>query len=164
MDYVIFIFVLAILTAASISDFKSREVPDSISYILIIGSFLLVLAYSIEYKTISNLLYMPLSILLIAGFSYIMYRIGQWGGGDVKLLFGLSLVFTSLNLFSNTSFVALLINILLFGGVYGLLGTIILGLVKIKKLKKYFKAYDIPFFCSNGNNYNNIDFSYPITT
>ncbi len=146
MDYVIFIFVLAILTAASISDFKSREVPDSISYILIIGSFLLVLAYSIEYKTISNLLYMPLSILLIAGFSYIMYRIGQWGGGDVKLLFGLSLVFTSLNLFSNTSFVALLINILLFGGVYGLLGTIILGLVKIKKLKKYFKAYDIPFF------------------
>lgn len=144
----IFIFVVSLLVIASVSDFRKREVPDSVSYVLIAGSAFLVLVYSVENNTLSNLVYMPLSILLIAGFSYFMYRIGQWGGGDVKLLFGLSIVFTSLNLFSNESFIALFINILLFGGVYGLLGTISLGLIKIRKLEKYFKPYDIPFFIS----------------
>ncbi len=148
MDYLIFIFVVAVLIVASISDFRKREVPDSLSYILIGGSALLVLSYSAIYSTVSNLIYLPLSVLLISGFSYFMYRIGQWGGGDVKLLFGLSLVFTSIGLFSDKSFVALFINILLFGGIYGLFGTIILGLVKIRKLRHYFKPYDIPFLIS----------------
>ena len=146
MYYLIFIFVVLLLVAASISDFRRREVPDSISYILIAGGLLLSFIYSLAYGTVSNLIYMPFSILLLFGFSYFMYRLGQWGGGDVKLLFGLSMVFTSLNLFSNRSFIALFMNILLFGGVYGLLGTIFVGIVKIKKLKKYFKFYDIPFF------------------
>lgn len=146
MDYVIFIFVLALLTAASICDFRRREVPDSISYLLMAGSLLIVLAYSIEYDTILNLVYMPLSILLLAGFAYFMYRMGQWGGGDVKLIFGLSIVFTSVNIFSSNSFIALFMNILLFGGIYGIFGTIIKGLINIKKLKQHFKYYDIPFF------------------
>ena len=134
---------------ASIKDFKNREVPDSISYILIFGGLLLSLAYSISYNTISNLVYIPLSVLLLFGFSYFMYVLGQWGGGDVKLMLGLSFVFSSINLFSDKSFVALFINILLFGGVYGLLSTIFLGLVKIKELKRYFQRYDLPFFIAS---------------
>ena len=146
MDYLVFIFVLLMLLIASIQDFKNREVPDSISYILIGGAILLSFIYSISYNTTANLTYIPLSVLLLFGFSYLMYRLGQWGGGDVKLIFGLSFVFTSLNIFSNKSFIALFINILLFGGVYGLIGTIFLGVIKIKELKKYFQRYDIPFF------------------
>ena len=149
IDYLIFIFVLLVLLLASIKDFKNREVPDSISYILIFGGLLLSLAYSISYNTISNLVYIPLSVLLLFGFSYFMYVLGQWGGGDVKLMLGLSFVFSSINLFSDKSFVALFINILLFGGVYGLLSTIFLGLVKIKELKKYFQRYDLPFFIAS---------------
>ncbi len=137
------------LLIASIKDFKNREVPDSISYILIFGGILLSLAYSISYSTISNLIYIPLSVLLLFGFSYFMYVLGQWGGGDVKLMLGLSFVFSSINLFSDKSFIALFINILLFGGVYGLLSTIFLGLVKIKQLKKYFQRYDVPFFIAS---------------
>lgn len=146
INYLIFIFVIGVLILASITDIKKREVPDSISYVLIAGSSLLVLAYSISNNTISNLVYMPLSILLVTGFSYFMYKVGQWGGGDVKILLGISIVFTSINLFSNRSFIALFINILLFGGIYGILGTIAVGVIKIKKLKNHFKAYDIPFF------------------
>jgi Flp pilus assembly protein protease CpaA len=149
IDYLIFIFVLLVLLLASIKDFKNREVPDSISYILIFGGLLLSLAYSISYNTISNLVYIPLSVLLLFGFSYFMYVLGQWGGGDVKLMLGLSFVFSSINLFSDKSFVALFINILLFGGVYGLLSTIFLGLVKIKELKRYFQRYDLPFFIAS---------------
>lgn len=146
MDYLIFIFVTSILLIASISDFRKREVPDSLSYILIAGSLFLSFLYSIAYNTISNLVYMPVSILVLFGFAYFMYRSGQWGGGDVKLIFGLSTVFTSLNMFSNRSFIALFINVLLFGGVYGIFATIFIGLVKIKKLKEHFKYYDLPFF------------------
>jgi Flp pilus assembly protein protease CpaA len=149
MDYLIFIFVLFMLLIAAIQDFKNREVPDSISYILIAGALLLSFMYSIYYNTISNLVYLPLSVLLLFVFSYLMYRLGQWGGGDVKLMLGLSFVFTSLNLFSDRSFVALFINILLFGGIYGLIGTIIFGLIKMRKLKKYFQRYDIPFFAGS---------------
>ena len=149
MDYLVFIFVLLVLLLASIEDFRDREVPDSISYILIGGAILLSFIYSISYNTISNLTYIPISVLLLFGFSYFMYRLGQWGGGDVKLMLGLSFVFTSLNLFSDKSFVALFINILLFGGIYGLIGTIFLGLMKIRELKKYFQRYDFPFFVAS---------------
>ncbi|MCL4376507.1 A24 family peptidase [Candidatus Parvarchaeota archaeon] len=149
MDYLIFIFVLFMLLVASIQDFRNREVPDSISYILIAGTLLLSFIYSIAYSTISNLVYIPISMLLLFGFSYFMYRLGQWGGGDVKLMLGLSFVFTSLNVFSNQSFIALFINILLFGGIYGLVGTVFLGIIKIKKLRKHFKRYDIPFFIAS---------------
>ncbi|MCL4396773.1 A24 family peptidase [Candidatus Parvarchaeota archaeon] len=149
MDYLIFIFVLFMLLVASIQDFKNREVPDYISYILIAGTLLLSLTYSIAYNTISNLIYIPLSVLLLFGFSYFMYRLGQWGGGDVKLMLGLSFVFTSLNVFSDKSFIALFINILLFGGIYGLIGTVFLGVIKIKKLKKHFQKYDLPFFIAS---------------
>ncbi len=149
MDYLIFIFVLLMLLTASIQDFRNREVPDSISYMLIAGTLMLSFIYSIAYNTISNLIYIPLAIFLLFGFSYFMYRLGQWGGGDVKLMLGLSFVFTYLNVFSNKSFIALFINILLFGGIYGLIGTIFLGVIKIKALKKHFKWYDLPFFISS---------------
>ncbi len=119
------------LLLASIQDFRKREVPDSISYILIAGALLLSFIYSIVYNTVSNLIYIPLSMLLLFGFSYFMYRLGQWGGGDVKLMLGLSIIFNSLNLFSDKSFIALFINILLFGGIYGLIGTVFFGLIKI---------------------------------
>ncbi len=149
MDYLIFIFVLLMLLIASIQDFRNREVPDSISYILMAGTLLLSFIYSLAYNTISNLIYIPISLLLLFGFSYFMYRLGQWGGGDVKLMLGLSFVFTSLNVFSDKSFIALFINILLFGGIYGLIGTILFGLVKINKLKKHFQRYDVPFFIAS---------------
>ena len=148
MDYLIFIFVLSALFIASIEDFRSREVPDFLSYLLIAGGIFLSLLYSLEYMTAANLDYLPISMLLLFGFSYFMYRLGQWGGGDVKLMLGLSFVFTSMNLFSDKSFVALFINILLFGGVYGLLGTIFFGLIKIDKLYRHLESYDIPFFAA----------------
>ena len=64
-------------------------------------------------------------------------------------MLGLSFAFTSLNIFSDKSFIALFINILLFGGIYGLIGTIIFGIIKINKLRKYLKKYDAPFFIAS---------------
>ncbi|MCL4400932.1 prepilin peptidase [Candidatus Parvarchaeota archaeon] len=137
------IFVVGVFSIASYSDIQSREVPDFLSYLLLAGGLLLNLSLSIATGSISNLIFMPLSILLLFGFAYTMYYFGQWGGGDVKLMLGLSVVFTSFSLYSNFSFFGLFINMLIFGGLYGLFGTIIFGLLKFRHFKKLLHYYDI---------------------
>ncbi len=138
----IFVYCISMLAAASVSDIKTREVPDFISYALIIGGFLLTLAYAITQNSIGSIIFLPASVALLFGFSYLMYNLGQWAGGDVKLMLGLSLMFTSASLFSNLSFVALFLNILVFGGLYGLLGTLVFGLLKFRSLAKLLRLYD----------------------
>jgi hypothetical protein len=118
-------------------------VPDFLSYFLISGGAFLSLLLAIYNGNLSNLVYFPASVAVLFGFAYLMYFLGQWGGGDVKLMLGLAFVFTALNIYSNFSFVAVFINTLVFGGVYGLLGTITFGLLKFKLLKKYLRSYDI---------------------
>lgn len=137
------VFTVAVLSAASFFDMRTREVPDFLSYLLICGGLLLNLALSIDANSISNLIFVPISVLLLFGFAYLMYRLGQWGGGDVKLMLGLAMIFTSFDLYSNFSFVGLFINMLIFGGLYGLFGTIVFGLIKFKHLKKLLRYYDL---------------------
>ncbi len=143
ISLLIFVFVLLILGAASVFDARKREVPDFISYILIMGGLMLSLFYSIASYSIGNLVYMPLSIGLLFGFAYAMYYMGQWGGGDVKLMLGLAVVFTAISPTSRTSFISLFINILIFGGVYGLLGTLFIGAIHPKKMSKLLRKYDV---------------------
>ncbi len=137
------VFLVATLSIASYSDIKTREVPDFISYMLICGGLLLSLILAVDNNSIANLEFMPLSIGVLFGFSYLMYRTGQWAGGDVKLMLGLSVIFTSFSMSSSFSFINLFINILIFGGVYGLLGTIVFGLIKFKHMRKFLHLYDV---------------------
>jgi prepilin signal peptidase PulO-like enzyme (type II secretory pathway) len=72
-----------------------------------------------------------------------MYVSGQWAGGDVKLMLGLAMLFTAIDLSNPFSFANLFFNILIFGGLYGLVGTIIFGIIKFKELRKFLYFYDI---------------------
>ncbi len=137
------IFAIATMSLAAYFDIRTREVPDFISYLMVTGGLSINLAISITSGSILNLEFLPLAILLLFGFSYLMYRSGQWGGGDVKLMLGLSMIFTAGDLFSHFSFIALFINMLIFGGLYGIVGTVVYGLAKIKKLYRFLKIYDI---------------------
>jgi Flp pilus assembly protein protease CpaA len=139
----IFVFYCGALLLASVFDVKTREVPDSISYTVIFGGLLLVLLLAVAERSLSVLLFVPLSTLVLFGFAYLMYMLGQWGGGDVKLMLGLSFLFSSIDLYSNLSFISLFINVLIFGGLYGLLSTLIFGVVKFRKLRKFLHLYDI---------------------
>lgn len=143
---VIYGFIIFILSAASFFDFKSREVPDFISYVFIAGAVLLIVALSIYTGSIQTLEFIPLSVALLFGFAYLMYRLGQWGGGDVKLMLGLAFLFTSISIKSNLSFVNLFINVLLFGGAYGLLLIMVLGALRYREMKKQLKTYDYALF------------------
>lgn len=139
---VIYGFIIFILSLASVFDIKSREVPDFISYVFLVGAILLILILAIYEDSLQVLEFIPLSFALLFGFAYLMYRLGQWGGGDAKLMLGFSFLFTNISLNSSLSFVNLFINMLLFGGFYGLFAILALGVIKHKEMKKRMKIYD----------------------
>jgi len=80
---------LLFLILASIQDLKSGEIPDKISVGFTIAIMLLAASLAIHAKNITPLLN---AITLGVGYfiaAYILYKLGQWGGGDVKMLLGL---------------------------------------------------------------------------
>jgi len=99
---------LIFLSAASIVDLRTGEIPEKIS--LGYGAAILALA---AVAAVSNR--EPAYFLepLVLGFiyfcvGYLIYRLGQWGGGDVKVLGGVGLALGLLNRigfsWENTSF------------------------------------------------------------
>jgi len=138
----IFLAIIALLwlVFASISDIKTREVPDWLSYSLIIIGFGNALFKSILLSNISFLFYSLFAFGLFFLISALMYYTKQWGGGDVKLLIGLVTLFPVypeqlLNYFNpnlDIPFILILvINLILFGSLY----SITYGIYLIKKNK-----------------------------
>lgn len=135
------------LIIATITDLKSREVPDYLNFSLIglggaIGAILSIINWSIW------------PILTAAGgflaayvFSLIMYYSGQWGGGDAKMLMGLGtlhgVTFLGPESFITQGgfpiFFTMIITILIAGAIYSLFYVIILTIIKWNKIKKTLK-------------------------
>lgn len=145
--FTIIIIVLALiaLLIASYTDIKTREVPDLISYgILVagIGTRLIFFAGTFEWRYLLDGI---AGFVLFFGIACIMFYAGQWGGGDSKVLMGLGALFgiDTASLFGGeflgTLAPAFLINALLAGAVYGLGWTIILALRHQKKFVEELK-------------------------
>lgn len=82
---------------ASIYDLRTGEVPDSVSVGYSGATILLSLVYSLKLAS-SAILFETL--LIGAGYffiGYIIFRLGQWGGGDVKILAGIGCTLGLLN-------------------------------------------------------------------
>ncbi|ODS36476.1 MAG: hypothetical protein A7316_02590 [Candidatus Altiarchaeales archaeon WOR_SM1_86-2] len=90
LDIVVILIILLFLSAASYSDLRTGEVPDKISFGLVIILLLLSAAYSIYHQKL-----WVIDALIIGGVyfivGYVMYYLGQWGGADVKILAGVGL-------------------------------------------------------------------------
>ncbi len=136
------IVALFALIVASITDLRNREVPDYVSYGLIFVAF----AISIINAIIEwNYIYLVQSVMgFIIGLivAYSMFYMGQWGGGDSKLIMGLGAIlgFNILPLFNvfifgeiNLWLLILIANIVFFGAAYGLAWSIFLA-IKHRKL------------------------------
>ncbi len=152
IDIILIIVGFIGLIIASITDIKTREVPDWLSYSLIIIGLILRLFHSLIYN---EWLFLIQGLIGFASFFIIanlMYYTKQWGGGDSKLLMGLGVLFATypkilLNYFQpNLTFPFLLIlwvNILIIGAFYGLIYATVLAIKNRKslliKLKKLFK-------------------------
>lgn len=141
MLWVSIIIALIALIIGSITDIKKREVNDYLSYGLIIISFGISIIYSVLTGT-AYILQTVMGFIIGLGIAYAMFYLGQWGGGDSKLLMGLGAVFgfnvIENNLFGekNLSLILFLINIIIAGAIYGLIYSIFLA---VKNRKNFLK-------------------------
>ncbi len=133
------------LVIGSITDIKKREVPDYVSYILIYFCFGVSIIYSIIYWNYIYIAQTTMGFVLGLILAYAMFYLGQWGGGDSKLLMGLgaAIGFNVFGVFGehNISFLTLLLNILLVGAVYGIVWSIYLAIKNRKIFMKKFGEY-----------------------
>ncbi len=129
-----------ILFIASIEDLKTREVPDYLSYFLIGSAIFIRILWFLFERDISILYWMPVALGALGGFSYLMYIAGQWGGGDVKILIGISLLLSSFPSEVLPFFLNFLFNSLIVGAFYGVASILYVCLKNIKKIK--FNTYE----------------------
>lgn len=103
------------LLIGSIEDIKKHEVYDylNFSYFFIM---LIILMINFVFSNI-NIIDSFLNIFIIVLFGFIMYFFNQWGGGDAKLMFGLSMAVTLLGI----KYYDFLFNLVIAGGIYSML-------------------------------------------
>ena len=148
IDIILLIILTSMLIISTITDLKTREVPDWISFSLIVIALSLRLIYSLISKQwgffITGLIGFGVFFILANA----LYYTKQWGGGDSKLLMGLGAGLATypeflLKYFSpNLEFNILgifLINLLLAGSINGIIWSFILGIRNKEKFKQEFK-------------------------
>jgi len=135
MEPLIAVIILTALIVAAITDIKTREVPNWITYSLIFIGLGIRAIYSVVYSNVMFLVYGLAGFAVFFILAYIFFYTGQWGGGDSKLLMGLGALI-GLEFTANAFLISFLINILLAGAVYAILYSIILALLYPKKIIK----------------------------
>lgn len=133
----IFIFVIALIVIciASLTDIKTREVPDWLSYTLIFTGFGIAAIQTIVYLNYTFLLYSAFGFGIFFSIACLMYYSGQWGGGDSKLLMGLGALVGLRLEYSMQFMILFVINLIILGAVYGFTWTLALALKNMKDFK-----------------------------
>jgi len=115
------------LIIATITDLKTREVPDWLSYGLIAIGLGVNLIFSFAYGNYWFFVNSLAGFTLFLAVALIMFYTGQWGGGDSKVLMGLgALIGFDFRLTKFPFMASFLINILVVGAVYGLMWSLFL--------------------------------------
>jgi len=148
IGYLLVIISLIWIIIATLSDVKTREIPNWLNYSLIAIAISLRTLQSITNKDLTYFLYTLLGLAIAAIIGFLMYYAKQWGGGDAKLLVGLGAAFVTypdelLKFFNpnlNLPFLAiLLINLFIAGALYGLIYFLVLLIKKRKEFCKELK-------------------------
>jgi Flp pilus assembly protein protease CpaA len=140
VEIILITAILAGLILGTISDIKTREVPDWINYSLIFLGFGLRLFYSINTFNFMFILEGILGFAVFFLIGMLMFYTGQWGGGDTKLLMGVGALMGFSTSFSELpQIISFFANLLLVGAAYGLLWSLILAFKHSKKFILSFK-------------------------
>lgn len=83
------LIVSIILLIAGYFDIKTGEIPDKVSFSLILIPLLISGVYSVLKDDYSFFITSASLGIVYFIFAYILFRLGQWGGGDLKLLSGI---------------------------------------------------------------------------
>ena len=128
------------LLIGSISDLKTREVPDWLNYGLIISGIGLNLLFSAIYSSAYFIINSLIGLAIFFGIAYIMFYAGQWGGGDSKILMGLgAMIGINLSSITHQFLLGFFINALFVGAIYGLLWSILMVIGNRQKFWREFK-------------------------
>ena len=129
------------LFVASIFDIKTMEVPDWLNYSLMVIGLGSRLIYSMAVSDYSFILYGLLGFGVFVGVGFVMYYAKQWGGGDCKLIMGLGALYGTGPSFVSLEFpflLVLVLNLLIVGGLYGLIWSLFL---MVKSWNKFVKDF-----------------------
>ncbi|MDO8628339.1 MAG: A24 family peptidase [Nanoarchaeota archaeon] len=141
VEVILIVLVLCALVVASITDIRSREVPDWVSYMLIAAAFVVRLWYAFSSQHWSFFGFGVLGFALASAIGLVLFFSKQWGGGDAKLLMGFGVVFaTNPSWYASPIplFVAVLFNLVVVGAVYGIVASLLLAFVHHREFMKSF--------------------------
>ncbi|MCX8189615.1 MAG: prepilin peptidase [Candidatus Diapherotrites archaeon] len=85
LPLLVFIFSFSGLLIASYTDLKERIVSNKLCFLLALSGLLLHIFFSVYLQTTTPFLYSVFALIYTFLFSYILYKLGFWAGGDVKL-------------------------------------------------------------------------------
>ncbi len=142
MVYLVILSVVILfgLIVATITDLKTREVPDWVSYGLIGIGLGLNLLFSLVYWNYWFFVNSLAGFLVFFILALIMFYSAQWGGGDSKVLMGLgALIGLDIRFTGFPFLVSFIINILLVGAVYGIIWSFVLAFRNFKSFYKEFR-------------------------
>ena len=119
VEHIIYGIIFAALLIGTYTDFKKREVADWLNYSMIFAGIGIRLIATIAYKDWSYLLEGLFGFLAMFLLALLMFYTGQWGGGDSKMIMGIG-VLLGLEFSIGTFLLHFLINVLIFGALFGL--------------------------------------------
>jgi Flp pilus assembly protein protease CpaA len=130
---------LAALFIGTLTDIKTREVPDWVNFGLIFTGIGYAVIKSAVYSSFLPIISCIAGMAFFFIFACIMYYTGQWGGGDSKMIIGLGAVI-GLNVFEFRNWLfepPVVINFLLYtlivGAAYGLVWSIVVSVIRRKE-------------------------------
>ena len=134
IDIILISIVFLILVIGTYTDFKTREVPDWVNYSAIFAGLGIRLVYSLSTFNWNYIIEGLLGFGVFLALALVMFYLGQWGGGDSKMLMGIgALVGIPLNISPDSLFVSFIVNGLIVGALYGLLWGGYLAITNKKK-------------------------------
>ncbi len=140
IDLILIITLIIILLVASLTDIKTREVPDFITYGSIFLALTIRLIYSLSTSQFNYIIDGLIGFGAMFALALILFYTGQWGGADSKLLMGVG-AFLGLPLTIHTDLVSFIINLIFVGAVYGLVISFFMVAKNAKNFKKAFKKF-----------------------
>jgi len=138
MELVIIIS-LVMLVIATITDLRTLEVPDWLTYAGITLGLIIHIAYSIIDWTIWPAVNSALGLGIAFALACLMFYTGQWGGGDAKLLMALGALIG----FDWSKFgfgASFLLNLVWMGAVWGVTYTLYLAVRNARNVRRTARA------------------------
>lgn len=132
---------LCALIVGTITDLRTREVPDWVNYGLLSAALALRIVMSIADGTWQYLAEGFMGFAAMVAFAYILFYTGQVGGGDAKLLIAMGMVLGlpwSWYGGVNSMLIAFVMNSLIAGGLYGLCWSMVLTARNWRRMRKAF--------------------------